>query len=84
LVELREKHKIRSPIEKTLEKIVEERLTEGALIRAVKEGNATVKMISQTTKLPEYFIRKSAQKMEKKGLLRIDRSKSPHRLVLID
>lgn len=84
LVELREKHRISSPIEKTLKKIVEERLTEGALIRAVKEGNATVKMISQTTKLPEYFIRKSAHKMEKKGLVRIDRSKRPHKLILID
>jgi len=41
-------------------------------------------MISKTTKLPEYFIRKAAQKMEKNGLLRIDRSKRPHRLALID
>jgi len=84
LVELREKHKIRSPIEKTLKKIVEERLAENALVRAVEEGNSTVTMISKTMKLPEYFIRKSAQKMEKNGLLRIDRSKRPHRLALID
>lgn len=84
LVELREKHEIRSPIEKTLKKIVEERLAEGVLVRAVEEGNSTVTMISKTTKLPGYFIRKSAQKMEKKGLLRIDRSKRPHRLTLID
>lgn len=84
LVELREKHEIRSPIEKTLKKIVEERLTEAALIRAVKEGNSTIKMISETTKLPEYFVRKSAQKMVKKELLRIDRSKRPHKLILID
>jgi len=82
LVELREKHNIGSPIEKTLKKIVEERLTEDALMKAVKEGNTTVTMISQTTKLPEYFIRKSVEKMEKKGLLRIDRSKRPYKLVL--
>lgn len=82
LVELREKHKIRSPIEKTLKKIVEERLTEDALTRAIKEGNATVAMISQVTRLPEYFIRKSVEKMDKKGLLRVDRSKRPHKLIL--
>jgi hypothetical protein len=82
LKELREKHKIKSPIEKTLRKTVEERLAEGALVRAVEEGSFTVAMISKTTKLPEYFIRKSAQEMEKKGMLRIDRSKRPHRLAL--
>lgn len=84
LVELREKHKIRSPIERTLRKIVEERLTENALITAIKEGNTTVATISKATKLPEYFVRKSVEKMDRKRLLRIDRTKRPHNLTLAD
>lgn len=82
LVDLRDKHKIRSPIERTLEKIVGERLTEDVLIEAVKEGFITIKMISQNTKLPEHLVRESAKKMEKKGLFRIDRSSRPHKFIL--
>ena len=84
LVELREKYYIRSPIEKTLKKIVKERLTESALVDAVREGNSTVAMISHAIKLPEYLIRKSVKSMDKKGLLRIDRTKRPHTVTLTD
>lgn len=83
LVDLRDKHKIRSPIERTLERIVEERLTEDALIEAVKQGCTTVRMISEITQLPERLIRETANKMEKKGLLSIDRSGRPYKFVLI-
>jgi hypothetical protein len=83
LVDLRDKHKIRSPIERTLERIVEERFTEDALIEAVKQGCTTVRMISEITQLPERLIRETANKMEKKGVLSIDRSERPYKFVLI-
>jgi hypothetical protein len=82
LIDLRDKHKISSPIERTLERIVGEKLTQDALIEAVKKGIITVKLISKDTKLSEYLIRKSAKKMEKKGLLRINKSSRPHKLIL--
>lgn len=84
LVDLRDKHKIRSPIERALERIVEERLTEDALIEAVMQGYTTVRMISEVTQLPERFIRETADKMEKKGLLSIDRSGRPYKFILIE
>lgn len=84
LVDLRDKHKIRSPIERALERIVEERLTEDALIEAVMQGYTTVRMISEITQLPERFIRETADKMEKKGLLSIDRSGRPYKFTLIE
>jgi len=82
LVDLREKHNIRSPIERRLRRIVEGKLTEDAIIQAVKTRNNTIAMISRTTKLPAYIIRASAEKLEKRGALRIDRSKRPYRLSL--
>lgn len=82
LADLRDKHKIRSPIERTLERIVGERLTEDVLIEAVKKGAITVKLIAKDTKLPEHLVRESAKKMEKKGLFRIDRSRRPHKFIL--
>jgi hypothetical protein len=82
LTDLRDKHKISSPIERTLERIVGERLNEDVLIEAVKEGFVTAKMISQKTKLSEHLVREAAKKMEKKGLFRIDRSSRPHKFIL--
>ena len=87
LIDLREKHRITSPIEKTLERVVEEKLIEDALIQAVKQGYVTIKMIyknmtSRDVKLPEHLIRKHVKRMEEKGLLKIDRSRRPYKLTL--
>lgn len=82
LMDLREKHKIRSPIERSLQRIVEEKLTEDAIIQALKAGNSTIATISKTTKLPPYNVRASVKKLEKKGLLRINRSKRPYSISL--
>jgi len=79
LIDLREKHKIRSPIEKTLRRVVEKRLVEDAIIQAIRGGSNTIKTISDTTEFPPYLIRASAEKLEKRGLLKIDRSKRPYR-----
>jgi len=83
LIDLRERHNIRSPIEQTLQKVVEERLSEDELALAVKKGCVTVKMISETTRLPQHWVREYAKKMEEKGLLRVDRSGHPHKLALV-
>jgi hypothetical protein len=82
LMELREKHKIRSPIEKSLQRIVEEKLTEDAIVQALKAGNNTIATISKTTELPLHHIRASVKKLEKKGSLRINRSKRPYNISL--
>jgi hypothetical protein len=83
MIELEEKYSIKSPLRKKLEVIVEEKLTEDAVLKALREGKNTVAVISKTTKLPEYFIRACLSKMEKKGLIRIDRSKRPYKVVIV-
>jgi hypothetical protein len=83
LIDLRERHNIRSPVEQTLRKVTEERLSEDELTRAVKKGCVTVKIISETTRLPQHWVREYAKKMEEKGLLRIDRSGHPHKFALV-
>lgn len=83
LIDLREKHNIRSPVEQTLRKVTEERLSEDELTKAVKKGCVTVKMISETTRLPQHWVREYAKKMEEKGLLRVDRSGHPHKFALV-
>jgi hypothetical protein len=83
LADLRERYKIRSPIEKDLQRIVEERLSEDALTKAIASGCTTVKMISNATKLPENMVREYAKKMAKKGLLKVDKSSLPHKFALV-
>jgi hypothetical protein len=83
LSELREKYRIRTPIEKTLEKTVEEKLSEDAITQAIKRGIVTTRTIAQTTKLPEHIVRKYANTMHEKRLLRIDKSNRPHKFELV-
>lgn len=83
LVELREKYKIRTPIEKTLKKTVEDKLSEDAVTQAIKLGYVTSRTIAQTTKLPEHIIRKYANEMQEKRLLRIIKSNRPYKFELI-
>ena len=82
LIDLREKHKIRSPIEKTLRRTVEERLAEDAIIQAIGGGSNTIRTISETTEFPQYLIRAFTEKLERRGLLKTDRSKRPYRFAL--
>lgn len=83
LVDLRERHKIRSPIEGSLRKVVEEKLIEDALISAIAKGCVAVSMISKATELPGNLVRKYANRMEERGVLKVDRSGHPHRFTLV-
>lgn len=83
LIDLRKKCKIKSPIERSLREVVEERLSEDALRSSIEKGIATITTISETTGLSAYLVRKYAKKMEEKGILQIDRSIYPHRLILV-
>jgi len=82
LIDLREKYNIESPIEKSLEAIVEEKLVEIALVEAIKQGNNTVKMISQAIKEPQHFVRKSLKRLIEKGRIRVNKSRRPYKFVL--
>lgn len=83
LVDLKERHKIRSPIEGSLRKVVEEKLIEDALISAIAKGCVAVSMISKATELPGNLVRKYTNRMEEKGVLKVDRSGHPHRFTLV-
>jgi len=83
LIDLRERYSIRSPIERTLRKVVEEKLIEDALTRAIEEGCVTLKMICKTTGVPDHLARKYARTMEEKGVLTVDRSGHPHKFTLV-
>jgi hypothetical protein len=82
LVDLRKIYNIRSPIENNLKKVVEEKLTEEAIIKALKAGKKTISAISESAELPEYFIRIHVDKLEKKGKISINRSKRPYSILL--
>ncbi|HML01881.1 MAG TPA: DUF6036 family nucleotidyltransferase [Candidatus Bathyarchaeia archaeon] len=84
LVDLREKHKIRSPIERTLRRITEERLAKDAIIQAVKTGKITIQAVAKSEELPSYVIRATAEQLEKEGVLKIDRTKRPFTLSLMN
>jgi predicted DNA-binding protein len=83
LIDIRERYNIRSPIERTLEEVVKERLSEDALKTSIEKGNATVTTISKCTGLTAHLVRKYAKKMEEKGTLQVDRSSYPHKFILI-
>lgn len=84
LTDLRTKHHIQTPIEDNLENTVEEKLTEDAVIKAVKKGIRTTREISQYTKMPPHIVRKVAEKMEEKKLLKIDKSGRQHKFFLTE
>lgn len=80
LIELERKYNIKSPLRKRLEAIVEEKLAEDAVLKALREGKNTIATISKTTRLPQYFIRVCTKKMEKEGLIRFGKSKRPYKI----
>nr|MDO8133295.1 hypothetical protein [Candidatus Njordarchaeum guaymaensis] len=82
LVDLRNKHKIESPIEKSLRATLEVKLIEITLMEEIKQGNNTVRLISQAINEPQYFVRESLKKLERKGLIEVDKSQRPYKFVL--
>lgn len=82
-VNLRKKYKIHSPIEKTLEKIVEGKLSEDRLSKAIQDGELTIQETAQAAGIPEQWVREYAKKMEQKGLLKINKTKRPYKLSLV-
>lgn len=82
IANLRKTYKIRSPIEKSLEKIFEDKLSEDKLTKAISEGALTIQEIAQAANIPEQWVRDYANKMEQKGLLKIDKTKRPYKLTL--
>jgi len=82
LVDLRTKYKIKSPIEKELRRIAEEKLSEDLIVKSISEGLETIKSISQAKNLPDHMIRAYIEKMEAKGLIRVDKTTRPNKLSL--
>jgi hypothetical protein len=82
LLDLKEKHKIESPIEKPLRARAEQKLIETTLIEEIKKGNDTVRVISQAIREPEHFVRNSLNVLARKGLIRIDSSRRPYKFAL--
>lgn len=82
LIDLRTKHKIESPIERSLRARLEEKLIEITLTDAIKKGNNSVKTISQAINQPEYFVRESLKKMVKQGRIRVDKTSRPYKFAL--
>lgn len=83
LIDLKTKHRIETPIEKSLKMTIEEKLVERTVIKKIRQGKNTMKMISQDIDEKEFFVRRSLKKMEEKGKIRIDKSSRPHRITLI-
>ena len=82
LVDLREKYKIRSPIEKNLKKVIEEKLDEETILKALEAGKKNVASISKSTEIPEYIIRSYVAKLEKKEKIFVNRTKRPYSINL--
>jgi Mn-dependent DtxR family transcriptional regulator len=59
-------------------------MAEIAILEEIKKGNTTVKTISRSLKLSELFIMQSLEKMEKKGLIKVDKSTRPYKLTLVN
>lgn len=82
LLDLKEKHKIESPIEKLLRVRVQERLVETSLVEEIKRGNDTVKAISKAINEPDHFVRDSLNRLAQRGLVRVDKSHHPYKYFL--
>jgi hypothetical protein len=83
LVDLRTKYHVRSPIEKELQRIVEEKLSEDLLIKLIANGHTTIRNISKAANLPDYLVREYTEKMAQKGILKIDKTNRPYKFSLV-
>ena len=84
LIDLREEHHIEAPIERALRKRAEEKLIEITLVEEMRKGNDTVNAISKAIQEPEYFVRESLNKLTRKKLIKIDKTRRPYRYSSID
>jgi len=83
LIDLRTKYKIKSPIEKELTKLCEEKMAEDRILKSIASGHITFKEISGDTTLEYYYVREQIKRMTKKRLLIIDRKYRPYTVSLV-
>ena len=82
MVDLREKYGIRSPFEKRLRAIAEEKMTERRLITIIERGPNTVKEISAEMGFSETLVRREIMRLVREGKLKADTATRPHRFHL--
>jgi hypothetical protein len=83
LIDLRTKYKIKSPIEKELTKLCEEKMAEDRILKSIASGHSTFKEISEDTTLEYYYVREQIKRMTKKRLLIIDMRYRPYTVSLV-
>jgi hypothetical protein len=84
LVDLREVHGIKSPIEKRLRQRAEAKLVEMNIADAIREGMNVVKEIADEINEPERFVRRRLDELVENGILKADKSRRPFRYFLIE
>lgn len=82
LVDLREKYRITSPIEKSLRRISEDKLGEDLIVDSISNGLKTIRSIALAKDLPYYVVREYARKMEEKGIITFDKTHRPYKLLI--
>lgn len=82
LVDLREVHGIKSPIEKRLRQTVEAKLIRMNIVDAIRNGKKVVKDIANEINESEGFVRRALNELVKSGILKADKSKRPFRYSL--
>lgn len=82
LVDLREVHGIKSPIEKRLRRRAEAKLVAMNIVEAIRQGKNVVKQIANEINEPEWFVRRRVNMLVENGILRADKSKRPFRYLL--
>lgn len=82
MVDLREKYGIKSPFERRLRAIAEEKMTERRLIKIIKRGSNTVREIFAEIGFSETFVRRELKKLVQEGKLKIDATTRQHHFYL--
>jgi hypothetical protein len=83
LVELRKTRNITSPIEKEICHIADQKILERWIIEKIAHGHRTVKALTSEGQEPERIIRKAVESLTRKGSLRLDRSKKPYEIRVV-
>lgn len=82
LVDLREVHGIKSPIENRLRQRAEAKLVEMNIVDAIRQGKNVVKEISNEINEPEWFVRRTLDELVENRILKADKSRRPFRYLL--
>jgi hypothetical protein len=82
LVDLREVHGIKSPVEKKLRQTAEAKLIEMNILDAIRDGKNVVRDIAKEINESNGFVRRTLNKLIKIGMLKADKSKRPFRYFL--